>query len=163
MSRAFIPKAARPAIVLFALVSAGCYSYIPATGDLSAGAQVRARLTAEAALQESELTGALTQSLQGRLLSITNDSLQISIVAARAVGVGQTQTARRTVGLPRASVTELFERRLSAVRTGATVLVAGGVAAAILGGVLTTGGDSGGGDGGGDPAFRALFRIPIGR
>ena len=138
--------------------SGACYSYVPLDGPAGVGTEVRARLTTQKALEESELLGVLTQDYEGRVMGVSSDSLMLSVIAARAVGPTQVQTARRIVGLPMTGVAGLEERQLSGIRTAAAVAGAGAVAYALVAGVLTVGGDSGGDNGGGgDNAFRSLF------
>ncbi|MDH3225341.1 MAG: hypothetical protein OEO23_16590, partial [Gemmatimonadota bacterium] len=135
------------AAVLAIWISGACYSYVPIQGPAPVGTDVRARLTTEKALQESELLGVITQDYQGRVMGVTSDSLMISVISARAVGPTQTQTARRIVGLSMTQVAGLERRELSGVRTTAAVLGGAGVMAAMVAGILEVGGD--GGDGGG--------------
>ncbi|NNF26605.1 MAG: hypothetical protein HKN73_05265 [Gemmatimonadetes bacterium] len=144
--------------LLAAWVSGACYSYVPLDGPAPVGTEVRARLTTEKALEESELLGVLTQDYEGRVMGVTSDSLMLSVIAARAVGPSHVQTARRTVGLSMTGVAGLEERQLSGVRTAAAVAGGAGVIAALVAGVLTVGGDSGGdGGGSGENAFRSVF------
>ena len=139
-------------------VLTGCYSYVPLEGPAPVGSEVRAHLTNETALKESELTGVLTQDYSGRVMAITSDSLMLSVIAARAIGAAQTRTARRIVGLPMTGVEGLEERKLSGIRTALAVAGGGAAVAAIVGGILTVGGNSGGDDGGGgDTAFRFFW------
>lgn len=140
------------------VVLTGCYSYIPLEGPAPVGSEVRAHLTDEIALKESELTGVLTQDYSGRVMAVTSDSLMLSIISARAVGAAQTQTARRIVGLPMTGVDGLEERKLSGVRTALAVAGGGAAVVAIVGGILTVGGNGGGDDnGGGETAFRFFW------
>lgn len=144
--------------LLAAWVSGACYSYVPLDGPAPVGTEVRARLTTEKALEESELLGVLTPDYEGRVMGVTSDSLMLSVITARAVGPSQVQTARRVVGLPMTGVAGLEERQLSGVRTAVAVAGGAGVVAALVAGVLTVGGDSGGGGGGsGENAFRSVF------
>jgi len=156
--KSFLRATARTALVVVATTAGtACYSYMPIDGPAVVGSEVRARLTRETALDQSELTGVLTQNYQGRVMAITSDSIRLSIVSGRAIGPTQTQTARRIVGLPMTGVQGLEERKLSGARTALAVAGAGAVVAAVVGGVLVGGGDSGGDGGNGDNAFRPIF------
>lgn len=134
-----------------------CYSYAPVEGPVVVGSEVRARLSRETALDESELTGVLTQTYQGRVMAATGDSIRLSIISARAVGPTSVQTARRIVALSMDGLLGLEERELSGVRTALAVAGAGAAVAGIVGGILVVGGSGGDGDGGGDNAFRPIF------
>ena len=146
------------ATLLAVWVSGACYSYVPLDGPAPVGTEVRARLTNEKALEESELLGVLTQNYEGRVMGVTSDSLMLSVIAARAVGPSQVQTARRTVGLPMTGVAGLEQRQLSGVRTAVAVGGGAAIVAAMVAGILEVGGDTGGdGGGSGENAFGSLL------
>ncbi|MGI9627463.1 MAG: hypothetical protein ACR2QM_11555, partial [Longimicrobiales bacterium] len=100
----------RGALILSFGVLTACYGYEPVDGPVPVGSDARARLTQETALAESELLGVLTQDYQGRVAGMTEDSIMISVIAARAIGTVTTQTVRRTVKLPLTGVQQLSQR-----------------------------------------------------
>ena len=138
----------------------GCYTYRPLTGPPADGASIRAVLTAEAAVRESELRGELIQFMDGTVVGTGGDSVSISVVANRAIGSTHVRDLRQVVKLGRDDVTLFSERQMSWAKTALVVVGAAGGVALLLG-TLEAGGNAGGDGGGGDTALRGGFRIPI--
>lgn len=152
------------AIVAGAAWFSGCYTYTPMAGAPAPGDEVRATLTSAAAVRETELRGAVTQHMTGRVVHVANDSVALSVVSARGVQSNDTRTFRQVLTLSQDDVQLLSVRNLSWARTGlVTVLGLGLIALSV--GTLEAGGSEGSEPGGGDQTFTPGFRlqIPIGR
>lgn len=150
----------RTGLALFLLVTvAGCYSYIPVIGeDLTAGDEVRLRLSAAASLEVSERVGQPIRSLEGPLLRETPDSLRVD-VGWGAIYAGTVFEGRRdTLQFHRSQVLEVDRKQFSRSRTG---LAIGAATAAIVAIVIQVRGGRGGQPrpGPDDPTFG----IPPGR
>lgn len=133
------------------LLLAGCFGYVPVTGDdPTPGSSVRLRLSNPAAVELSDRVGHVVRSVEGPLVGATADSLAVD-VGWRALYAGTVFEGRRdTLSFHRTEVLEMDERKLSRTRTG--LLGAGFIAAAILVIRSLSGGGSVGSSGnGGNP------------
>lgn len=140
-------------VLIVSVMVSACYSYLPAERSiLRPGTVVRAELTDSGSLVLSSYLGPGTASVDGELLSASDDSLKLAVTAAtNRRGIENFWSGEQVV-LPRAVISTLRERRLSPVRTA--LAFGGGLAAAVgvyigfkSGGL----GDKGGGSGGGPP------------
>ncbi len=123
----------------------GCYVYMPVQAPRP-GTQVRAALTVEGAVRQSELLGRPTRNFNGRLVSLDDQALRLDVITASTRGQLREIVLRDTLSIPRHQVLELETRELSWARTG--VVAAGvGTAVYVILKSLTSGGeniDSGG-------------------
>ncbi len=143
----------------------GCYTFTAVQGVPPVGTDVRATVTDEEALRLSRQTGALSRTLDGRLVGATNDSVVVSVVTFRAVsGISGSRQLRQSVMIPRDGLESLEVRRLSTWRSGVLgVLGAAGVAAVVNQVVVGGAGDDDPGTGEPIGTLIPIFRIPIGR
>lgn len=127
------------------LVLTGCFVYAPVGGaSPSPGEDVRLVIHPEAARRLAAEAGRSVQRLDGRLVSMTGDSVAVSVW----VGPGYRGTAfermRRTYALAEPDVLEIQTRQLSRGRTALTALAVGaGLAFVIERVVNSRGGASG--------------------
>lgn len=141
------------ALLTVAVLSAGCYSYVPAERSLLApGTVVRAELTDSGSVVLASYLGPGTASVEGQLIAATSDRLTLAVTAATNRRGIENFWSNERVELPHAVIATLRERRLSRSRTA---VAAGGTFAAAIAIYLgfTAGGlgDGGAGPGGGPP------------
>ena len=153
--------ATRARIVALAAVLplvAACYTYAPAQAPMP-GAPVRAALTVEGAVRQSEMWGEPVRNFTGRLVSLDSEFLQIDVITASTRGQLNEIILRDTLRIPMREVEQVEERRISWLRTG----IVGGGMAVVVGSILNSL-SGGGGDveGGGDlPPVADRITIPI--
>lgn len=119
-------------LVIAALVSGGCYSYVPADAEIvPVGANIRAHLSREGALQVEELTGRFRRVLDGEVLGLDEQDL---VLSARIEPVNASPLARQPmeqpIRVPWESIARVEIRQFDARRTG---LFIGGVTATLVG------------------------------
>ena len=144
---------------LLALGAAGCVRYTPV--ELRAapppGAQVRATLTAPAAVRLAGFFGTPIQRLEGELVGSSGDSIALGISRGHYLGV---RTSRRdTLFIAPDEVALLEEKHLSTTRTAVAVGASGVVLGAIAIGLFRSAGGSPGDDGGDSDQFRIPLLI----
>lgn len=110
------------------LLFAGCYSYTPLQTP-TPGADIRARLTSEAAIRHSEGLYDPILHYEGRVVEAGSDSLALDILVARSSTTFQDIEIRDTIRLARMEIQSIESRELSTVRT---VLFAVGVGAGVF-------------------------------
>jgi len=160
----------RWALLLLAVPALGaCYTYQPLAGPVAPGMRVRAHLTTEGAVRQSEITGEPRRVMDGTVEAVENGSVTIEIHFGRNVG-GFTRGGEgltQSVQIPRDQLEGLDERRLSKSRT---VLLALGIGTTVGVALQQAIAGGGGGQGTKPPDTRpptALivpllkFRIPI--
>jgi len=121
-------RAASAAVMLCAVaLGAACYSYRPVQSP-SPGMDVRARLTADAAVRRSQGLDDPVVRLEGMVVESTASLLTLDVLIARTSSAFQDVVIRDTVRLEMGEIQSLQARRFSPART--TLFVAGiGVAA----------------------------------
>jgi len=125
---------------------AACYVYAPIEQP-SPGDAVRASLTVEGAVRQSEALGEPIRNFNGRLVSLDSEVLALDIITASTRGQLREIVLRDTLMIPREQVMLIEGRELSWVRTG--VIGAGAAAVvAVIFNSLTSGGENVPGDGG---------------
>lgn len=137
----------------FVVALSGCFGYVPVVeGDPEPDAEVRLRLSNQAAAEISAQTGRTVRSVEGTLLRTTSDSLVVDVHWGAIYAGTPFEGRRDTLGFARSDVVEVDRREISRLRTG---LVGGGLVVAallILRSFTGGGGDSGTpGPGNGDP------------
>jgi hypothetical protein len=158
---------ARPGLlvlVLLLLGAPGCFTYVPADPQLvPADETVRVVLHPDAARRLAGGTAASGPGfLEGTIVSITPDSLRLSVpVAGREHRGTAFENVRQTYRLTRSEVLEFQTREFSRGRTVAMGAVAGAGLAFILTQVFDLGGSGGDPGGGGPPNGPAPVVIPI--
>lgn len=145
-----------------------CTTFHAISGDPPLGEQVRAHLTPEGQVRQASATGMARTSVEGSVLGVEPDVLLLVVPIAGVVPeLQRSPKIADTLRIARGDVTGIDVQQFSAARSG---LLAGGVAAVGVLGVLLAGhiGSSNGGIG--DPTNRNAFRpglpiirIPIGR
>ncbi len=125
--RAAVPAAA----AIYA--AGGCYTFAAVQGAPPVGADVRATVNDEQALRLGRQTGDLSQTVEGRVVSVTDDSLVVSVVTFRAQSaISGSRQLRQSLTIPRSGLEQLAIREVSTWRSGALgVLAATGVAMVI--------------------------------
>jgi hypothetical protein len=137
------------AIAAWSAVSIGCYRYAPidAQAPPALGTEVRVRLTDAGSVSLAPLIGNRIEIVDGRLVSVADTSLTLSVTATTGRVGDETPWRGEEVAIPRAMVSGL-ERRT--VDRGKSYLVggitAGVVAMAAVG--FSLAGGSGGSKGG---------------
>lgn len=123
---------------MFPLLGA-CYTYAPVQAPMP-GAHVRASLTVEGAVRQSEILGRPSRNLNGKFVSLDSGMLALDVITASTRGQLREIVLRDTLRIPLDQLVVLEERELSWVRTG---VVAAGLAVAAVVGVnsLTSGGE----------------------
>lgn len=150
------------------LGTSGCTTFQPVTGDPTIGTQVRTGLTPEGQIRQASATGLARLSLVGSVLSVGSDAIVMVVPIPGIVPeLQRSPKVADTLRIPMADVTGIDVQQFSAARSA---LLAGGVVAGGVLGVLLAGhiGSSEGGTE--DPTNRQAFRpgmtvlrIPIGR
>jgi hypothetical protein len=153
-----------------AVLATGCYRYVPVE-DVAAGAEVRARLSTDAAVRRSAGRDAAMMQIEGRVLDRTDEELTLDVLVARSSSAFQNITIRDTVRVGRAEIASLMERELSPGRSAlAFVGITAGTFLVVRGITTIFGGDNlDDGDGGNQAALipdrvrsrRAVFRIVL--
>lgn len=147
-------RAAALVLLLSALPNlAGCYSYAATGRTPEPDDRVRARLNAGGQVWLIEQSGRSRDNLEGTFVRSEDDHVLMTVWRSDLPGSTQFRTGLDTLRIPSRHVTTFEERRLSAGRT----LLAGAVAAGVLGlaiGVMAEAGGSGDGGGGGGVFFR---------
>jgi len=134
------------AVVLITL--SACYRSVPlATPEPVSGTHITATLSDSGSAQLAQYLGPNVARVGGRLVSCSQDELQISVSTIAVRGGEETFWKGEMVSLPRRLVARIEERKLSGSRSG---LVAGigllaGVGLLRAFGVLSAGSSSGGG------------------
>ena len=140
---------------LLPLVTA-CYVYTPVQAPMP-GTPVRAALTVEGAVRQSEVMGQPIRNFTGRLVSLDSETLALDVITASTRGQLREIVLRDTLMIPMDQVTMIESREISWIRTG---VVGAGVATAVAVVInsLTSGGENDPADGG---PVDALDRVTI--
>ncbi|MGH7483661.1 MAG: hypothetical protein ACRELV_16055 [Longimicrobiales bacterium] len=141
-------------LCFFPLLTA-CYAYTPVQ-SVEPGMAVRARLTAAAAVRESESRNEVVREVEGLVVRADADSLALDILLVRGQSGGRTIEFRDTLNLMRLEVETLQAREFSAWRTAAAVAGVGLLGAVMID-QLSAGGE---GEDDGDGGTRQA-RIPL--
>lgn len=110
----------------------GCYSYRDAgpadTVAPATGSRIQVRLTQQGALALADQLGPQAVSVDGDVVSASNDTLRLAVRAVEDSRHIATDWKGEKIAIPRGAIASVGERRLA---VGATVLV-GGVAAGSM-------------------------------
>lgn len=150
-------------VALGALLSlgSGCYTYQVVQQPRS-GAEVRAVLTVEGAVRQSERLGQPIRSLSGRFVAGDDARLHLDVITGQSRGTFNDIVLRDTLAVPRDQIVALEEREVSWIRTALVGVAAAAVAVVAIGSVTSGGGDIEGGSGPGtqfEPVGIPFFRI----
>ena len=137
------------AIAVCSAISVGCYRYTPvdAQAPSALGTEVRVRLTDAGAVSLAPLVGNRVELIDGRLVSVADTSLTLSVTGTTDRLGNETPWRGEQVAIPRAMFDGLERRTLD---RGKSYLV-GGIAAGmvvVVGVGFTVAGSGGGGNGG---------------
>lgn len=150
-------------LLLSMLALTGCYSYVPVQSP-QPGMEVRARLTADAAVRHSQGLDEPIVRYDGRVVAADGESVALDVLVARASSAFQDVTIRDTISLKRAELQSVLERKLSKGKSAIFALGMVAAAGAVVAGIdQIVGGTGGEGDDPGTPALREPFfvRIPF--
>jgi hypothetical protein len=146
--------------VIAVMAAAGCYSYEPTTSP-TPGTDIRARLTADAAVRRSQGFDDPILYYDGVVVRSTPDTLAVDVLVARSSTTFQDVEIRDTVRLGAGEIQSIMGRKLSVTKS---ILVTVGAAAAAFGVIKgidqVVGGTGDGDDGRGNPALQIpIFRL----
>ena len=118
------------AALLGALVLPACYTYSPSTvGELTPGAQVRARLTGAQFDELAEHLPGEDRVLEGEIIEAGNDGILLEVPVATSVQGMQVQSYHQRLDIPSSGVADVELRTLNKHRTysvtGAAILAIG--------------------------------------
>jgi hypothetical protein len=105
--------------ILFAALSTGCFSYIPARpGEVEAGVDVRARISPDASARIAPLLGAAdARRLDGKLIELGGDTLIVEVPTVMLSNSEFGRTPNQRVSIARSDLVELEVRKLDRART----------------------------------------------
>ena len=125
--------AARLGAVAVLSFLAACYNYLPlTTADPQPGAHVRAQLSDSGTLALARYLGPDVAAIDGRLVSVTDDEIGISVVAVRNRNGIEHYWKGEVVTLPRDDIATVRRRKLAAGRSAFLVLAGVGGSVALL-------------------------------
>ncbi|MEZ4414572.1 MAG: hypothetical protein R3E10_02345 [Gemmatimonadota bacterium] len=114
-----------------AVLGSGCYTFQPVQ-VASPGERVRARLTVEEAIRQSQERGEPVRNLEGTVTGLEGNVLDMEVVTARGQTVQQNFQFATRYSIPMSGIESLSLRQLAPVKTGALVtLLAAGVYLAL--------------------------------
>ena len=116
-------------VVVATAASAGCYSFAPVQAPRP-GMDVRARLTAEAAVKRSQGLDEPIMLVDGTVIEATPTTVSVDVLVARTSSAFQDVVIRDTVRLETLEIQSLMARKFS---PGKTALVTVGMALAAYG------------------------------
>ena len=124
-----------------ALLMTACHTYTPVTTQgVTPGARLQARLTDRGAADLAQYVGPYARIVEGRVTQATDSVLVMSVTElTRANGVEETWRGE-SVTLNRNSIADLSVPKVSRTRS---ILLAGGIVAALVGIGLALGTESG--------------------
>lgn len=136
----------RPLLILAALLSGGCYRYVPAGLDeLKPGRDVRVRMTEEEADRFNGVLMPGTRDLEGRVVELNGDRVLLQVPIAMFDRGARVETLNQRLDVSRSGVLDVQLRQLDRTRTGllvgAGIAIGGFVLAKSLGDGLSSGGD----------------------
>ncbi len=129
------------AVATALFVGSACYTYRPVESP-TPGAAVRASLTVEGSVRQSEYLGTATRSLSGKFVSAAANELRLDVITAQSRGTFNDIILRDTLSIPTDQVVVLEEREISWLKTGIIAVAVTTVAAIGFGSVTSGGGDS---------------------
>jgi hypothetical protein len=118
------------AIAAWSAVSIGCYRYAPIDAQVppTLGTEVRVRLTDAGSVSLAPLIGNRIELVDGRLVSVADTSLTLSVTATTGRVGDETPWRGEEVAIPRTMVSGLEQRTLD---RGKSYLV-GGITAGVV-------------------------------
>lgn len=140
-------------LAVIGTIAAGCYSYEPVQSP-TPGDEVRARLTADAAVWRSE--GLLDPILHfdGIVIDATADTLVMDVLVARSSSAFQDVEIRDTVRLGNRELQSIQGRKFSVVKSALFTVAAGVAAFAVIKGIDQVVGGTDDDDDDGEPGLR---------
>jgi hypothetical protein len=150
----------RRLVLLAVAAGAGtaCYTYRPLEQPMP-GAAVRASLTVEGAVRQSEYLGEPIRSLSGKFVSTDAGGVHLDVITGASRGIFNDIVLRDTLSIPTNQIVVMEAREIHWLRTG---IVAAGAAliAGVAIGSLTGGGENVEGSGPPPEGFEGIL-IPI--
>ena len=152
-------------VVLAALLSSACYTFLPTASTPPVGTDVRVTVSDAQALELTQQTGQLSRTVDGRLVGASGDSVFVSVVTLRLPSeISGSRQLRQSVGIPRTGVEALATRELSLLRSGVMAALGGTLVAVVVRQVRAGGNvDETPDDGNPIGTLVPIIRIPIGR
>jgi hypothetical protein len=134
------------AIVAWSAVSAGCYRYAPIEPQAqpALGTDVRVRLTDAGAVSLAPLIGNRVELVDGRLVSVADTSLTLSVTSTTGRLGDETPWRGEEVAIPRTMVGGFERRTLDHKKSYVVGGITAGVVALAAIGFTVAGGGSGG-------------------
>jgi hypothetical protein len=150
----------RRTFLLVVALGAGtaCYTYSPVEQPRP-GTAVRASLTVEGSVRQSEYLGEPIRSLSGKFVSTDAGSVHLDVITGASRGIFNDIVLHDTLSIPTGQIVVMEQREISWLRTGIVTVGAAVIAATAIGS-LTGGGDNVDGDLGNGTTFERI-RIPI--
>lgn len=131
--------------ILTLLLLTGCYSYGPAgSAPLSLGTPVRARLAAPSDFRLTNVSVNDAVIVNGEVIEQRADTLLLSALSLRSPSGFDYPAAGETLRIPTSSIQLLERRKVSLLRSGALVVLAGTLTSGLFS-IFETGGESSGG------------------
>ena len=136
----------------------GCYAFIPTTNTaLPAVTPVTVRLTEGGSLALQQVLGKGVNEVEGTVIRSSPDSLVVAVEHMYTTGRQKFSSSGTTAAIPRPYIDEVQVRTFSRQRT--TLMVIGGIAAAVVAGATVSQG-SGNAPGGGGGTTPTSVRRP---
>ncbi|MFC1661174.1 hypothetical protein ACFL3S_06935 [Gemmatimonadota bacterium] len=143
------------------LALSACTTYIPHPSDapLPSGTEVRAELTTPGAVRISDLFGQPLRSVEGRVLSVSSDSMYVALLSATELG--RPWDAVDTLSFAQGEILRLAEKRIDKKKTALLVGGVGTVSGVIIAALFraATGSTEGEGPGEEDRTIIPIFSI----
>jgi hypothetical protein len=146
--------------LMAALSLSGCSMYIqhPLNEPLPPGTDIRAHLTTPGAVRVSGILGAPTELVEGRILALDRDSLQLALLITTEYGRPWEES--NTLGLATSEISRLEEKKIDGKRTALLVGGVGAVSGVVVGALFRAATRTDDGEGGEeDLSLIPLFTI----
>ena len=105
-------------LVVSAVVASGCYTFQPVR-QASPGDQIRARLTIEEAIRQSQDRDTPIRVLDGTVRRSESDRIDLEVVTARGQTLQENFQFATSYSIPLTGIEEMSLRKLNPVKTGA--------------------------------------------
>lgn len=136
---------ARTGLVVLLGILSGCYNYLPVTRlDPAPGTHVSVQLTDSGTAALAGYLGPDVGQVDGRILTVSPDELELSVVTVRSRGGIEHYWNGATAKLPRGDIATVRERKLALGRSVLFGLTGVGASVALLEafGVINSGSSS---------------------
>jgi hypothetical protein len=136
----------RRILALLLAAQTGCFSYVPAAGEMAQGTPVRTQLNEPIDFRLTNVSVNNTMVVDGEVVSQSADTLFLSAISLQSASGFSAPASGETLRIPVERIESVRRRRFDLLRSAA-VIVAAGVTAALA--FSTFDSDSGGSGGGG--------------